>query len=106
MLSVSCIAFMVQLPQPVNEVPYPEGYRKWTHIKTSIIGPQTPSFKLNGGFHHIPQLTFNIEAYIQMIYLIKTAIIIYITLNYNSSFSPSSSSTSSSLISSSAYIKF
>jgi len=36
-----------------DEVPYPEGYRKWTHIKTGLIGPQDPSFKFVGGFHHI-----------------------------------------------------
>lgn len=52
-LSVTCVAFMVQSQQPVNEVPYPEGYRKWMHIKTSIVGPQNPTFKVNGGFHHI-----------------------------------------------------
>jgi hypothetical protein len=39
--------------KPVNEVPYPEGYRKWTHIKTAIIGPQNPGFNFSGGFHHI-----------------------------------------------------
>jgi hypothetical protein len=35
------------------EVPYPEGYRKWTHIKTGVIGPKNMNFKANGGFHHI-----------------------------------------------------
>jgi Cytochrome P460 len=35
------------------EVPYPEGYRKWTHIKTGLIGPENPAFKFSGGFHHI-----------------------------------------------------
>jgi hypothetical protein len=34
-------------------VPYPEGYRKWTHIKTAIVGPQSPDFRSTGGFHHI-----------------------------------------------------
>jgi hypothetical protein len=52
-LSGICVAFMAQPQQPVNEVPYPEGYRKWTHIKTSVIGPQNPTFKVNGGFRHI-----------------------------------------------------
>ena len=53
MLCASCIAFMSRPRQAVNAVPYPEGYRKWTHIKTSFVGPQSPAFKLNGGFHHI-----------------------------------------------------
>jgi cytochrome c553 len=54
-LSVSCIAFIsfIHPDQPENEVPYPEGYRNWTHIKTAIIGPQNPGFSSSGGFHHI-----------------------------------------------------
>jgi hypothetical protein len=54
-LSISCVAFIsfIQPYQPVNEVPYPEGYRKWTHIKTAIVGSRNPGFQFNGGFHHI-----------------------------------------------------
>lgn len=36
-----------------TEVPYPEGYRMWTHVKTGLIGPANPNFKFSGGFHHI-----------------------------------------------------
>lgn len=35
------------------EAPFPEGYRKWTHIKTGLVGPQSPAFKTTGGYHHI-----------------------------------------------------
>ncbi len=35
------------------EVPYPEGYRMWTHVKTGLIGPTNPNFKTTGGYHHI-----------------------------------------------------
>ena len=35
------------------EVPYPEGYRMWTHVKTGLIGPANPNFKFSGGYHHI-----------------------------------------------------
>ena len=45
-------AFTVN-PSEESEVPYPEGYRKWTHIKTGVIGPKNLNFKANGGFHHI-----------------------------------------------------
>lgn len=34
-------------------VPYPEGYREWTHIKSEIIGPESPVYKKYGGIHHI-----------------------------------------------------
>ena len=34
-------------------VAYPEGYRTWTHVKTTAIGPTHKSFATNGGFQHI-----------------------------------------------------
>jgi len=34
-------------------VPYPEGYRDWTHVKTYIVGPKSPAFKFIGGFNHV-----------------------------------------------------
>ena len=36
-----------------TEVPYPESYRTWRHIKSGVIGPNSPIFKVEGGFHHI-----------------------------------------------------
>ena len=36
-----------------NEIPYPDGYRYWVHIKTGLVGPQSPAFKTTGGYHHI-----------------------------------------------------
>lgn len=36
-----------------DEVPYPEGYRMWTHVKTGLIGSENPNFKFSGGYHHI-----------------------------------------------------
>jgi hypothetical protein len=34
-------------------VPYPDGYRKWTHISSAVIGPSSPAFSRFGGVHHI-----------------------------------------------------
>src|SRR5262245_66574295 len=36
-----------------DEVPYPMGYRRWTHVRTVLIGPQSPAFESFGGLHHI-----------------------------------------------------
>ena len=36
-----------------DEVPYPAGYRLWAHVKTALIGPQSPAFESFGGLHHI-----------------------------------------------------
>jgi hypothetical protein len=34
-------------------IPYPEGYRDWTHVKTYIVGPKSMAFKFIGGFNHV-----------------------------------------------------
>jgi len=36
-----------------ESVPYPEGYRHWTHVKTYIVGPKSLAFKFIGGFNHV-----------------------------------------------------
>lgn len=35
------------------DVPYPEGYRTWTHVKSSVISPAHKNFASTGGFQHI-----------------------------------------------------
>jgi hypothetical protein len=32
---------------------YPDGYRHWTHVKSSMIGPSSKLFDSSGGFQHI-----------------------------------------------------
>jgi hypothetical protein len=34
-------------------IPYPEGYRNWTHVKTHVVRPHSPAFKIVGGFNHV-----------------------------------------------------
>lgn len=36
-----------------DQVDYPEGYRTWAHVKSSIIGPTHKNFATMGGFQHI-----------------------------------------------------
>jgi len=52
-ISVIALVSFTQRYKPGNEVPYPEGFRNWTHIKTGYVGKDNPGFKFNGGFHHI-----------------------------------------------------
>jgi len=33
-------------------VAYPGEYRKWVHVKSTLIGPAHPRFASNGGLHH------------------------------------------------------
>jgi len=39
--------------EPDDGIAYPLGYRAWTHVKSALIGPQSPIFASYGGIHHI-----------------------------------------------------
>jgi hypothetical protein len=58
MIIVSVIVIVVLLSGftmnlRVNEdIPYPEGFRKWTHIKTGFLGPEHPNVQYRG-FNHV-----------------------------------------------------
>lgn len=45
-----CLGVWAQTDEGV--IPFPEGYRKWVHVKSTLIGPQSPAFERNGGIHH------------------------------------------------------
>jgi Cytochrome P460 len=36
-----------------SPVPYPEGYRSWSHVKSTVISPAHANFSTTGGFQHI-----------------------------------------------------
>ena len=36
-----------------EQVPYPDGYRRWTHVRSGLTGPESPAYKTTGGLHHI-----------------------------------------------------
>jgi hypothetical protein len=53
MITLSTITAGFIIHPSDDVVPYPEGYRKWVHIRTGLIGPAHPGFQFSGGFHHI-----------------------------------------------------
>lgn len=46
---VSCAALAAD-PSPV---PYPKGYRDWTHVKSMVIEKGHPLYEAFGGIHHL-----------------------------------------------------
>jgi cytochrome P460 len=40
-------------PRFVDAVPYPAGYRQWTHIKSMVVLPSSSAFATGGGMHHV-----------------------------------------------------
>ena len=39
--------------EPDVAVAYPRGYRQWVHVKSALVGPQSPFYERFGGLHHI-----------------------------------------------------
>jgi hypothetical protein len=38
---------------PEPSVPYPEGFSRWVHVSSGVIGPANPAYAHFGGMHHI-----------------------------------------------------
>jgi hypothetical protein len=54
-------SFKITLPAD-EEVSYPDGYRSWTHVKTSFLGPQHPNVNYRG-FDHIYANDLAVQGY-------------------------------------------
>src|SRR5262245_31661368 len=39
--------------EPTDDTAVPNDYRKWTHLKSSLVGPKSKIFDAEGGIHHI-----------------------------------------------------
>ena len=46
------ILLLFQTPS-TPQVPYPDNYRTWSHVKSTMIGPSHKNFSTMGGFQHI-----------------------------------------------------
>ena len=46
-----------------DNAPYPAQYRGWAHVKSTLVGPQSPSFATNGGLHHFYANEKGVEGY-------------------------------------------
>jgi len=46
-----------------DAVPYPDGYRQWTHVKSTIIGPKSSAYEQIGGIQHIYANEKGMEGY-------------------------------------------
>lgn len=49
--------------QSNDAIPYPTGYRQWTHVKSTIIGPKSPAYEKIGGIQHIYANEKGMEGY-------------------------------------------
>jgi hypothetical protein len=52
-IAASVILLPAMVASDRSEIPYPEGYRHWTHIKSAYVGKASPAFHRFGGLHNI-----------------------------------------------------
>ena len=50
---LAALAGIVLAQSAAAQVPYPEGYRNWTHVKSMVINPGHALYDAFGGMHHI-----------------------------------------------------
>lgn len=50
---VLLVASTTALAADTASVPYPQGYRDWTHVKSMVIQPGHPLHEAFGGIHHL-----------------------------------------------------
>jgi len=46
------IVIITSFKPAIDEVPFPEGYRSWNHVKSGILGPNHPNVQYRG-FNHV-----------------------------------------------------
>jgi hypothetical protein len=49
--------------QLVDTAPFPKEFRKWAHVKSVLVGPQSAAFATEGGIHHIYANEVALEGY-------------------------------------------
>ena len=49
-ISVTLLSF--SMLSDSSEITFPEGYRRWTHVKSNVLGPDNPIVKYRG-YNHI-----------------------------------------------------
>jgi hypothetical protein len=54
---------VVYIPESPEKVPYPDGYRRWTHVRSGLTGPESPDYQATGGLHHIYANDKAVEGY-------------------------------------------
>ena len=52
-LSILALVCAPALAADTAPVPYPDGYRQWTHVKSMVIQQGHPLFGAFGGIHHL-----------------------------------------------------
>ncbi len=55
--AAACVAFLLTfavsaLTVPDTVIAFPADYREFTHVKSTLVGVESPAFATSGGYHH------------------------------------------------------
>ena len=50
--------------EPAATIAYPEGFRRWTHVSSGLVGPESPAYARFGGIHNIYANPAAMEGYL------------------------------------------
>ena len=46
------VAMSTTARQSMPAVPFPEGFRSWQLVRSTVVGPESPTYPKRGGIHH------------------------------------------------------
>lgn len=52
-LAASFLVGVLAIARAEDGIPFPSAYRRWAHVKSAIVGPQSPLFATEAGIHHV-----------------------------------------------------
>lgn len=63
LLAIGVLAGFSLWASPEDMTPFPTEFRKWAHVKSVLVGPQSAAFATEGGIHHIYANNKALEGY-------------------------------------------
>jgi len=63
LLATMALALPAALAQEAGPIAYPEGFRRWAHVKTQLVTPDNPRAGRFVGMHHIYANALALEGY-------------------------------------------
>ena len=57
------VAASATVRKPLPAVPFPEGFRSWPLVRSTVVGRESPTFPKRGGIHHYYANTEALEGY-------------------------------------------
>lgn len=64
LLALGSLSLLGPRERSEDAIPFPREYRRWAHVKSAIVGPQSDAFATEAGIHHIYANDEAVEGYL------------------------------------------